>query len=588
MAHQFDKGFVRKLNSSRFQFLFILFLLFGCTEEPTQPKSKQPQKASIEKQAEKKTSPINQTESPNSKNENLNPVLHLQTPSITANYYSMNYKWGSKWGGALDSILGGSILLDRSSSQPKGFLSRIYDGQFGNVDDPTGSFMIFDGPHAAIRIFAPAWREINSFGFYALETKTLSKAQAILVFKKNNEEIKKVNLLKKTLSSKKGLAHVKYYSQSEDLGLSDGEFFLVYDNPDFASAFISEIVVDGLSEKNGVGKECFTAISPTCQLKDIASWRKNYIEGLNSRHKEQPFPNLVFWQKKENDSDPGFGIHSLIIKTGNTGKKEYDLTSAWLAYPTEGEKNKIPLVVLVHDPTSPYSPLELLGLTGRPEFALAPALVQSGMAVLVVDLHQPNFGDSSSPYPQYYLHKVNSSLDQVLGGTFSRHSKLNIDRDRIGIWGNNYGASLTLMAALADKRYVSIGISRLEKSVCSISEFIFDCAQTKRITPYMKTELLKTMDIRKALIVDDAESMMWWRKNNKVQRNIVLRGAVYSFNESEKFEIVDFFSTHLSSSTKPKIKPGTYKLPQRPREFEPFLKQGITKNFEHWDKAWNQ
>src|SRR5205814_8452794 len=134
------------------------------------------------------------------------------------------------WGGALDAILGGSVFLDPASSQPKGFLTRVYDGNPGQLEEPTGSFLIFDGPRAAFRVSVPPWRTVDRFAFYALEARSRSAASAHLAFEDAAGRSREVTLDRRVVGTRGGLVHVEYRSRSERLAASGGVFRLAYEN----------------------------------------------------------------------------------------------------------------------------------------------------------------------------------------------------------------------------------------------------------------------------------------------------------------------------------------------------------------------
>ena len=169
------------------------------------------------------------------------------SPSI--NFYGLHYSWGSKWGGSLDVILRDNFYFDKLSSQPKGYLSRLYDGDLGNIKDPTGSFLIFDEPIAAFRIVVPPWRYVQNFSVYVLEKNKSSKSSFELFFKYSNGKNQRLRMSKQVINYKNNLAHVKYESEPFKILLNDGEFFFKYNNSDLGSAFISEIALDELGEK---------------------------------------------------------------------------------------------------------------------------------------------------------------------------------------------------------------------------------------------------------------------------------------------------------------------------------------------------
>jgi hypothetical protein len=333
-------------------------------------------------------------------------------PAPTNNYVAVAGTWDADWVGVLDVIMGDDLRLDPTSSQPKGFLSRVRTGSPGSLEDPTGSFLIFDGPRAAFRLRVPEWRSVDSFGFFALERRKGSRAVARLEFTRPAGAARAIPLARRVIATRNGLAHVHYETPQPDLGLAGGELRLVYESPDFASAFVGEIRVDRLGEKVGAHRDACVACPP----------------------------RLLSWQQAR--APDGITLHSLLVAVAQTGDKSTDVVPAWLVQPAPtGATAPLPLVVVVQDPVDPLNSLEALGMAGRPEYAVAPALARSGNAVLVVQLAG---GDRDGN-----LHRLGALIEEVTRGSFARHAHVSFDADRLGILG--YGDGAKLARALAQR-----------------------------------------------------------------------------------------------------------------------------------------
>ncbi len=116
-------------------------------------------------------------------------------------------------------------------------------------------------------------------------------------------------------------------------------------------------------------------------------------------------------------------------------------------------------MVLFHDPASPFPPLELLGLAGRPEAAVAPALADAGIATLVVAVPALPAACAADGWLQTL--RIAAVLDTIVDGAFSRHLGVAIDRGRVGAWGEAGGAALAREAVRGDSRYTLGFVSTL-------------------------------------------------------------------------------------------------------------------------------
>jgi len=130
----------------------------------------------------------------------------------TVNHYAMGYSWGSAWGGPLEAILGGEVRLDATSSQPRGFVSKLYDGHVGALADPTGSFLVFDGPRAAVRVSVPEWRDVGSVAVFVLEAAGATRAVLSATFAKPGSAPARIEFERRVTERKAGLARVEYRS----------------------------------------------------------------------------------------------------------------------------------------------------------------------------------------------------------------------------------------------------------------------------------------------------------------------------------------------------------------------------------------
>ncbi|HUQ26986.1 MAG TPA: hypothetical protein VM051_00245 [Usitatibacter sp.] len=353
-------------------------------------------------------------------------AMGLERPAgPTVNHYAVEFQWGSPWGGELEAILGGKVRLDASSSQPKGFTSKLYDGNTGNLESPTASFLIFDGPRAVVRIAVPEWREVGSIAVYVLEATRSSKGALSVSFARQGSPGTRLKFARRVIASKAGLAHVEYRSLP-GAALSGGEFVVTYENADFSSAFVGEVALDGLASN--------------------APWADPATRGSR----------LLYWRHWDVPAQRGTArLHALMIKTDSSGSRARDVTPAWLAHPVVGDGSPLPLVVLFQDPKTVDGALELLGLAGRPEMSLAGRLVEAGCAVLVVDVPAP----SASEAPAAHAARIDAVLLQVLEGAFAKHGRIAIDRQRMSIWGYGTGTSTVLLAAVPG-RYRRVAISR--------------------------------------------------------------------------------------------------------------------------------
>jgi hypothetical protein len=474
-----------------------------------------------------------------------------KTPAPTENRYSLEYNWGSAWGGALDAIVGGTIFLDASSSQPKGFLSRIYDGNRGSLADPTGTFLIFDGPRAAFRIVVPEWREVRSIALDALEATRRSRGSVHLFFTRGGFARQEIVLSRRIVERRNGLAHARYVGLASSGGWTDGEFLLTYENPDFASAFLSEITLDGL--------------------------------GTEATPGEPPDPLLVFWQRFRTADAKPLVLDSMMIRTDSTGDKAIDLTPAWLVSPAGRGTGALPLVVAVNETDSGRSGLEILGLEGAPELGLAPVLAEAGIAVLVVDLPASRRRRYD---PRMLARKVLASLAQVLSGQFLRRSGVTIDPARIAIWGNEDGAIPALIATLEEPRFQSVALSGVPNRYCPGVPRPPACHDEGDTMKLLRERLQASIGSRHALVIGGPETIAHWQGVARASPNIELGGSAYhSFGKDERAAIVGFLSRRLgaevsdpeshASRSLPKDAAGLDRILERRRASEAELRRAM-------------
>jgi len=488
--------------------------------------------------------------------------LDIKKSAPTANFYGAHYVWGSQWGGSLDTLLRDNLFLDVSSTQPKGFLSRAYDGNPGNLSEPTGSFLIFDGPVAVFRITVPDWRTVNSFDVFVMESTKRTQASFELFFERKGGNREQLKMSRKVVSRKNGLAHVKYEAELLANAKSDGEFLFKYHNPDFASAFVSEIVIDGVGDHptgvtpkrggisrwldeimaiptiNGVSEllkkpesiaDIFSLIRSWTNLFYV--WISNVISGTEEASIAESPTQWLFWKQHDFGENANSELHSLIFRTDQSGDRHIDLASAWLGYPREKSNKRVPLVVLVSDHNVPGSPLELLGFSGRPEFALASELLSAGLAILVV---APIYEKINGVRDGDQKNRLKKVLDYVLDGDFIKFTDLDIDDDRIGIWGWGAGAMLALNLTQEDHRIKVAAFSRIDLSCCT-SDHWSD----------LSSRFIGALGSRKAILFDDYLTLKDW-SSTEGNQNVELIEAEYPIPTlNERKILVDFMNTHM-------------------------------------------
>jgi hypothetical protein len=489
--------------------------------------------------------------------------IDIKKSAPTANYYGAHYVWGSQWGGSLDTLLRDNLFLDASASQPKGFLSRAYDGNPGSLSEPTGSFLIFDGPVAAFRLVVPNWRKVKSFGAYVMESTESTQASFELFFEHSEGNREQLRMSRKVIAKKNGLAHVKYETELLTTAKSGGEFLFKYQNPDFASAFVSEIVIDGVgeqpilltSERAGILNWLDEILAvPTMRglseffkgpenIADVFSlmrswanlfytWASNLSFGaVQAPSKESP-TKWLFWKQHAFGENAKSELHSLIFRTDQSGDRHKDLAPVWLGYPPEKSNEKVPLVVLVSDHNVPGSPLELLGFSGRPEFALATELLSAGLSVLVVapifEVRPVSDSDQKD--------RIKKVLDYVLDAHFIKFTDLDIDEDRIGIWGWGAGAMLALKLTLEDYRIKAAAFSRIDLSCCTANDW-----------SGLRSRFTGALGSRKAILFDNYVMLKDWASIGGSQ-NVELIEAKYPIlTLDEKQTLVNFMNIQIGA-----------------------------------------
>jgi hypothetical protein len=464
----------------------------------------------------------------------------MQSFAPTINYFSQFGEWGNPWTSALDILNGSNIFLDPSSSQPKGFVSRIYDGNLGSLNDPTGSYLIFDDNKAAIRVLVPDWRVINSVDLYALESVEKTKAKVKLYFINLNGRRETLNFTRKVKAIKNGLAQVEYKSWPNNLGKTNGEFLILYDNTDFSSAFISEIIINGLGVSSKIPPNKLQKNKLMCSDGNGLTCSKINLDSLRISDVDISLTSLEFWRIKKIQNKNPYNIHSFIIKTDNVGDQYRDITPAWLFYPIDAKTKaiNIPLVVIVGDTSEINSSLELMGFIGRPEFAIAPDLVKAGFGVLIV-----NLPESITTIAQHK--KIKMVLNQVLKDSVKRSLSLGLNSDKIGIWGYGNGATLAILAASVDERYSAIGLSRPKFNINSNVDQI---CNNPSASDFIDIELIDSLANKNIISWGDIDlSSGCWRWVSKYN-NIELHKESYSvLSQKEKNRLIDFMWEQLGN-----------------------------------------
>ena len=313
-----------------------------------------------------------------------------QVAAPTVNRHAMLFSWGSAWGGPLDAILGGAIRLAPSSTQPKGYVSRLFDGNPGQLDDATASYLIFDGPRADIDVRLPEWRSVDRLDVFTLESANTSRARLVATYRAAAAE-RALDFKRQVVDQRGSAVRVRYTARAGGAAWRGGGFEIRYDSPDLGSAFVAEVALDGVGQAHDSG--------------------------------EATRPRLLAWQSTGNAH---LMLHSVIVAAAATGERERDLVPAWIALPVP-TRGRLPLAVLVGAPGEAGAAGELLGFEGRPERAMAETLVRRGMGVLVVDC-------AWRREPADCAAAIDAVLAEAASGDFARSAPGAIDLQRVGLW----------------------------------------------------------------------------------------------------------------------------------------------------------
>jgi len=406
----------------------------------------------------------------------------------TAVRFLNDFQWGSPWGGALEAIVGPWLTLGEGSARPRGYISKLFDGDVGSLAEPTGSVLIFDGPHVVIDVVVPTWREVGKVEFFAFELTQKTQAHARLSFVDANGRLSRVPLVRRVLEEKERLAHVAYVA--DGLSFRNGKFSFTYENTDLGGAFIAEISLDDMRPrlssanfKAGVlgeraKSECFPRDS------EFPGWRK-WLQSPHGRRGAKS--RLVYWHRPSEESNDQYSADSLIVQVSRNGDRLFDLAGAWFVSSLP-IKAAVPLVVVVGDASTPFSGMELVGLSGDSERAVALRLARLGLAVLVIE---PPAASCLSSGSKCILNRIEGILDVVTSSevrrrpaSFSQATGRVIVPGRLGIWGVEGGAIVAAMAASnGSKQFDAAALSRVDLAMIEKMQDIENCPQGRPPSP---------------------------------------------------------------------------------------------------------
>jgi dienelactone hydrolase len=389
----------------------------------------------------------------------------------------------SAWNGLLNALYRDAVSLEPDSSQPKNYLIALTDGVRGSFADFPGSFVLFDGPVAAVRVQLPSWRRVGSLSFNTVEVGGQPPPAVALRHEQADGAVREVALAR-TEREWKGNVVLAQYAARLEPAARGGELVVRYDNHELAFAFVDELVLDGLGDGR---TPAFPALPA-----DLAAWQATHgpaerarVEAATARpladrellHALMGEPSsgvdsrLVFLERL---AAPGGGaLYALALRVDATGVPLLDIVRAFLRVPDR--PGRLPLVVLNHQGTT-FGAAEPVGLLGRRELGLAEELAGQGVASLAVEMLNGNgfaAAPAGNPRVTYQYHprwsitgkeadNTRRALSYVLGPEFAADTGVDLDDSRIGAIGYSFGALNSLIFALEDGRYRFVAMSHLE------------------------------------------------------------------------------------------------------------------------------
>jgi dienelactone hydrolase len=385
----------------------------------------------------------------------------------------------SAWNGLLNALYRDAVSLEPDSGQPKNYLIALTDGVRGSFDVFPGSFVLFDGPVAAVRLRLPAWRRVASLAFSAVEVGGQAPPTVALRHEQADGGVREVALTR-TEREWKGNVVLAQYAADLEPPARGGELVVRYDNHDLEYAFVDELVLDGLGDRRSPALPAWP--------RDLAAWQADYgaaerarVDAATARpladrellqallgEPSSAIPTRVVYLDRVAAPEGGT-LYALALRVDATGVPTLDVARAFLRVPDR--PGRLPLVVLNHQ-TTVFGAGEPFGLFGRRELALAEELAAQGVASLAVEMLNGNgFPDAPAAVYQYHpgwstmgkdLDTTRRVLDYVLGEQFRADTGVDLDSQRVGATGFSWGALATLVGALEDPRYRFVAISHLE------------------------------------------------------------------------------------------------------------------------------
>lgn len=494
----------------------------------------------------------------------------LQGTDPYASHFAFEVAPPQTWRAILGWLYRDMLKPVTGSAQPRGYWSKLYDGESGKIEDPS-SFLVFDGKYVALDITLPSWRSLNSVALTAHEPRYRPGATTLTILREGS--------LHRLSVSRHWVDGVATYRAS-GVASRGARLRLEY-QAGGPMAELGELYLDDLGKARSIPAELKT--------RTITDWRATIghrecdrvmagYEKVQSAGQGAVLARLLGdgsrfktrWVGHNRVPDSENVTHSLIFQVDDTGDPRMDLVRAWLVTPSKAPA-QIPWVVLPHQ-GHVFAALEPLGVGGERELALGPRLTSRGVAVLALD--SIRFGDRhgfSAAFYETYPHwsytgkeldSIRRVMDIVLMPEFQATLGINLDDRNIGIWGYSYGAWISMLAGLIDQRFRAVAFSsfhyRDDDIAYGLSYSLYipqlSCPE-KSLGPPLSIPALLRENNGRAVLAVASDRGLWqaWNQRLPPEVKVVINPYGHTVSESERDGVVNFLMQSFGISPRATI-----------------------------------
>ncbi len=371
------------------------------------------------------------------------------------------------------------ISLDKSSDAIRNYISGLYDGNSGDMEQWISTFLQFDGPTAIINIDTRGF-DVDEIMITSLET-IKTRANVSFIFK-GVDGIKKPIPFKKIVLKKVNQAlKIGYLFRNKSQIKFDGKITAKFTNTKLGTNWIGEVFVNNVPDKHRtfkpiknnppikqdewhqkIGKPQFESIKNTLRTSNDYGEKVRLLMGGPKR--ELPKPQLTYFSHTRN-TDIG-KLYEYVIRVDNTSSLQLNFIKGFLYLPHKKSEN-IPLMVINHQ-TSEYAEEESIGWKGEIENGLCEDFVRKGVACLAPhNFSNSRWKDFFNNYPNWSLlgrslYSTRVPLDLLLTDRAFKYTGTRIDPKKIGVFGHSFGGVISFFTPFFDPRYSLVGWSNVD------------------------------------------------------------------------------------------------------------------------------